>query len=219
MDLYLQVGQGTINPAEIAAIVKPKSKMALSKILKNPFSSSSSDKKGIDANVENENPKEKEKKIDFKKTYVLNELNEGKSYELAACCHPIPGDEVLGYVTEDGMIQVHKRQCNVAAVIKSNFGNRIVNVEWGAHKATTYVEKLEVQGIDKVGILIEILKVISEEYNVNIKKMTIEGENGIFIGNFEVLVHDTGDINNLINNLLKINEINSVRRVQDNQAS
>lgn len=219
IDLYLQVGQGTINPEEIPAIIKTKSRNAFTKILRNPFAPSYSEKRGKEIITKNENLKEKEKKIDFKKTYILNELNEGKSYELATCCHPIPGDDVLGYVTEDGMIQVHKRQCSVAAVIKSNFGNRIVNVEWGAHKATTYVEKLEIRGIDKVGILIEILKVISEEYNVNIKRITLDSENGLFIGNFEVLVHDTEDINNLIKNLLKISEINSVHRVQDNQAS
>jgi len=216
-DLYLQVGQGSINAEDIPLILKPKSQSVFSKILK-PFVSSSGEKK--EKNEKKQKTEEKtetaektEKKIDFKKTYKLNELNAGKSYELANCCRPIPGDDVLGYVTDQGMIQVHKRQCSLAAVIKSNFGNRIVNVEWGAHKAQTYVELLEVRGIDKVGILIEMLKVISEGYSVNIKKITIESDNGLFVGYFEVLVHD---INNLISNLLLISEINSVHRVQYN---
>lgn len=211
-DLYLQVGQGSINVEDIPAILKPKSQSVFSKILK-PFASSSSDKKEKSENKV-ELTDTKEKKIDFKKTYKLNELNAGKSYELASCCRPIPGDDVLGYVTEQGMIQVHKRQCNVAAIIKSNFGNRIVNVEWGTHKAMTYLELLEIRGIDKVGILIEMLKVISEGYSVNIKKITIESDNGLFTGIFEVLVHDTADLSNLISNLLQIPEINSVHRVQ-----
>ena len=219
-DLYLQVGQGSINAEDIPLILKPKSQSVFSKILK-PFVSSSGEKK--EKNEKKQKTEEKtetaekaEKKIDFKKTYKLNELNAGKSYELANCCRPIPGDDVLGYVTDQGMIQVHKRQCSLAAVIKSNFGNRIVNVEWGAHKAQTYVELLEVRGIDKVGILIEMLKVISEGYSVNIKKITIESDNGLFVGYFEVLVHDTEDLNNLISNLLLISEINSVHRVQYN---
>ena len=219
-DLYLQVGQGSINAEDIPVILKPKSQSVFSKILK-PFVSSSGEKK--EKNEKKQKTEEKtetaektEKKIDFKKTYKLNELNAGKSYELANCCRPIPGDDVLGYVTDQGMIQVHKRQCSLAAVIKSNFGNRIVNVEWGAHKAQTYVELLEVRGIDKVGILIEMLKVISEGYSVNIKKITIESDNGLFVGYFEVLVHDTEDLNNLISNLLLISEINSVHRVQYN---
>ena len=219
-DLYLQVGQGSINAEDIPLILKPKSQSVFSKILK-PFVSSSGEKK--EKNEKKQKTEEKtetaekaEKKIDIKKTYKLNELNAGKSYELANCCRPIPGDDVLGYVTDQGMIQVHKRQCSLAAVIKSNFGNRIVNVEWGAHKAQTYVELLEVRGIDKVGILIEMLKVISEGYSVNIKKITIESDNGLFVGYFEVLVHDTEDLNNLISNLLLISEINSVHRVQYN---
>ena len=216
-DLYLQVGQGSINAEDIPLILKPKSQSVFSKILK-PFVSSSGEKK--EKNEKKQKTEEKtetaEKKIDFKKTYKLNELNAGKSYELANCCRPIPGDDVLGYVTDQGMIQVHKRQCSLAAVIKSNFGNRIVNVEWGAHKAQTYVELLEVRGIDKVGILIEMLKVISEGYSVNIKKITIESDNVLFVGYFEVLVHDTEDLNNLISNLLLISEINSVHRVQYN---
>ena len=216
-DLYLQVGQGSINAEDIPLILKPKSQSVFSKILK-PFVSSSGEKK--EKNEKKQKTEEKtetaEKKIDFKKTYKLNELNAGKSYELANCCRPIPGDDVLGYVTDQGMIQVHKRQCSLAAVIKSNFGNRIVNVEWGAHKAQTYVELLEVRGIDKVGILIEMLKEISEGYSVNIKKITIESDNGLFVGYFEVLVHDTEDLNNLISNLLLISEINSVHRVQYN---
>ncbi|MHB9055295.1 MAG: RelA/SpoT family protein [Paludibacteraceae bacterium] len=212
-ELYLQVGQGSINPVDIPLILKPKSQNVFSKILR-PFASSSNEKKEKTEDIKEESPEKQEKKIDFKKTYKLNELNAGKSYELASCCRPIPGDDVLGYVTDQGMIQVHKRQCNVAAIIKSNFGNRIVNVVWGAHKALTFVEMLEVRGIDKVGILIEILKVISEGYGVNIKKITIDTDNGLFTGFFEVVVHDTEDISNLVTNLLKIPEINSVHRVQ-----
>lgn len=213
-ELYLQAGLGSINLEEISKIIfKPKSQSVLSKILKIPFTSSSSDKK--EKNAEKLITSETKKKIDFKKTYKLNELNVGKSYELATCCRPIPGDDVLGYVTEQDMIQVHKRQCSVAAVIKSNFGNRIINVEWGAHKALSFVETLEIRGIDKIGIVIEILKVISEGYSVNIRKISIESDAGVFLGLFEVIVHDTKDINNLINNLMKINEINSVQRLQN----
>ena len=101
----------------------------------------------------------------------------------------------------------------MAAIIKSNFGNRIVNVECGTHNAF-FAETLEIKGIDKIGIVIEILKVISEENNVNVSKINIESNAGVFLGLFEVIIHDTKDINNLINNLIKIKEINSVQRVQ-----
>lgn len=215
LDLFMQVGRGSINEADIPDIFKVKSQNVFAKILRNPFASSSTDKKETKKEVAL--TEVEENKIDFKKTYKLNELNLGKSYELAPCCRPIPGDDVLGYVTEQGLIQVHKRQCGIAASIKSNFGNRIVNVEWGAQKGLTFTETLEIKGIDKTGMLIEILRVISDEYNVNMKKIAIESENGLFHGFFEVVVHDTDDINNLITNLSKIPEINTVHRIQVQQ--
>lgn len=211
-ELYLQIGRGSIKTADIPDIFKVKSQNVFAKILKNPFASSSGDKKEVKKTEPAEDSEEK--KIDFKKTYKLNELNLGKSYELAPCCRPIPGDDVLGYVTEEGLIQVHKRQCTVAATIKSNFGNRIVNLEWGAQKGLTFTETLEVKGIDKVGMLIEILRIISDEYNVNMRRISIESDQGLFVGFFEVVVHDTEDINNLVTNLLKLPEVNSVQRIQ-----
>lgn len=212
-ELYLQVEHGSINSKNIRDVFKPKSQNVFAKILKNPFLSSSSDKKETKKSKTSE--ASEEKKFDFKKTYKLNELSLGKSYELASCCRPIPGDDVLGYVTKEGLIQIHKRQCSVAATIKSNFGNRIVNVEWGPQAGLTFTEILEVKGIDKMGILIEILRIISEEHNVNIRKINIESDKGLFKGLFEVVVHDTEDINNLATNLLKIPEISSVQRIQD----
>ncbi|MBP1637819.1 MAG: (p)ppGpp synthetase SpoT/RelA, partial [Bacteroidetes bacterium] len=201
-DLYLQAGSGAIDTNDFEKFIfRQKNKSVLSKILRNPFASSSPSEKKTPEIKEKITPE----KFDFKKTYKLNDMDVGKSYELASCCKPIPGDDVLGYVTDENMIQVHKRQCSVAAIIKSNFGNRIVNVEWGAHKAL-FAETLEIKGIDKIGIVIEILKIISEGYNVNIRKMNIESNAGLFTGLFEVIIHDTNDINNLINNLIKIKE-------------
>jgi GTP pyrophosphokinase len=134
---------------------------------------------------------------------------------LADCCHPIPGDDVLGYVDESEMVIIHKRQCPVAAKLKSSFGERIVSVDWATHKVQSFVEVLEIKGIDRKGVLIQILKVISEGYGVNINKMNIETTDGIFLGRFYIYVHDTEDINNLCKNIIKIKEINSVQRIQE----
>lgn len=209
-ELYLHAGKDIINLSEIhKEIFKRQSKNVFSRILRNPFTTISSDKKVDDSKLANE----KLPAIDFKKTYILNELNLGKSYELANCCHPIPGDDILGYVNENNLIQVHKRQCTVATLIKTNFGNRIVNVEWNVVN-TLFAETLEIKGIDRFGVVMDILKVITEEYGVNMKKIMVETEGGVFSGSFEVIVHDTKDINSLINNIMKIPEINSVQRIQ-----
>lgn len=206
-DLYLQAGKGTINLAEISKIeFKPKNQNVFVKYFKMPFGGS--EPKNLESVPV-------DSKIDRKKPFRLTEENAGKTYRLAKCCHPIPGDDVLGYVDESETVLIHKRQCPVASKLKSSFGERIISADWATHKGFSYEEILEVKGIDKKGVLIEILKIISEGYGVNISKMNIETNAGIFVGRFYIFVHDTEDINNLCKNISKIKEINTVQRIQE----
>lgn len=206
-ELYLQAGKGVLNLDEISKIVfKPKAQNVFVKYLKNPFGGlSDSLKQGPTVSIDS--------KIDRKKSLKLTEENVGKTFILADCCHPIPGDDVLGYVDDAELVYIHKRQCAVADKLKTNYGERIVSADWATHKVQSFLEVLEIKGIDKKGILIQILKVITEEYDVNINKMNIETDAGIFVGRFYIYVHDTEDINNLCRNIIKIKEINSVQRV------
>jgi guanosine-3',5'-bis(diphosphate) 3'-pyrophosphohydrolase len=207
-ELFLEFGKGILDIEDISKVIfKQKTPTVFGKIFKNPFSSSADSKEYPTVPIDS--------KVDRKKAFKLTEENAGKTYILADCCHPIPGDDVLGYVDEKEIIIIHKRQCPVAAKLKSSFGERLVSADWATHKVLSFVEILEVKGIDKKGVLIEILKVISEDYNVNINKMNIETDAGIFIGRFYIYVHDTEDINNLCRNIIKIKEINSVQRVQE----
>ncbi len=207
-ELFLQAGKGIINMEDIPKyIFKAKSQNLFTKYLKIPFSGSSDAKPAPTVPIDS--------KIDKKKPFKLTEENAGKTYMLATCCHPIPGDDVLGYVDDAEKIIVHKLQCPVALKLKSNYGGRIVSAEWATHKVLSFVEILEIKGIDKKGVLIQILKVISDGYGVNINKMNIETDAGIFVGRFYIYVHDTEDINNLCRNIIKIKEINSVQRVQE----
>ncbi|MFV0472375.1 MAG: RelA/SpoT family protein [Paludibacteraceae bacterium] len=215
-ELFYQAGKGTLVLDDIKNIIfKPESKNMFSRLLRNPFSGSASNgKSSTEHKVLLPSKEEKLLTIDFKKTYILNDLNFGKAYELAPCCHPIPGDEILGYVTENNVIQVHKRNCNVATAIKSNFGNRIVNIEWQAHSSLDFVEKLQIKGVDRVGIVMDILRIITEGYGVNMRKIIVETSGGLFTGVFEVIVHETKDINNLINNIITVPSVNSVQRMK-----
>jgi len=208
-ELFFQVGKGVLNLDEISKIVfKPKTENVFVKYLIRPFGGSS-ETKSEETSVAIDN------KIDRKKTIKLTEENVGKGYVFAECCHPIPGDDVLGYVDDSETVIIHKRQCPVAAKLKSSYGERIVSVEWATHKVLSFVEILEIRGIDKKGVLIQILKIISEGYGGNISKMNIETNAGIFVGRFHIYVHDTEDINNLCSNIIKIKEVNSVQRVQN----
>ena len=164
-ELYLQTGKGALDLTELEKIFfKPKTENVIVKYLKMPFG----------AVLDNKQSTSNEQKIDRKASVKLTEENAGKTYILGECCHPIPGDDVLGYVDESEKVIVHKRQCKVAAKLKSSFGERIVSVDWATHKILSFIQVLEIKGIDKKGVLIEILKVISEGYGVNINKMNIE---------------------------------------------
>lgn len=163
---------------------------------------------------EEKEPQEKEK-INPKQVLKLTEESLQKKYIMAECCHPIPGDDVLGYVDENDRIIIHKRQCPVAAKLKSSYGNRILATEWDTHKELSFLVYIYIKGIDSMGLLNEVTLVISRQLNVNIRKLTIETEDGIFEGKIQLWVHDVDDVKTICNNLKKIQNIKQVSRVEE----
>ena len=161
---------------------------------------------------EEKEPQEKEK-INPKQVLKLTEESLQKKYIMAECCHPIPGDDVLGYVDENDRIIIHKRQCPVAAKLKSSYGNRILATEWDTHKELSFLVYIYIKGIDR--LLNEVTQVISRQLNVNIRKLTIETEDGIFEGKIQLWVHDVDDVKTICNNLKKIQNIKQVSRVEE----
>ncbi len=154
-------------------------------------------------------------KVNRKQTIRLTDENKGELYKIAECCNPIPGDDVLGYIDDNEVIILHKRQCSTALKLKSNFGERIISAEWTTKKILSFCAVIEIKGIDAIGVLNQIVKVISEDYSVNIRKVNIESKDGIFEGRIHIYVYDTQDINNLCMNILKIKAVNSVKRIEE----
>ena len=167
-----------------------------------------------DKQQQEKEPQEKEK-INPKQVLKLTEESLQKKYIMAECCHPIPGDDVLGYVDENDRIIIHKRQCPVAAKLKSSYGNRILATEWDTHKELSFLVYIYKKGIDSMGLLNEVTQVISRQLNVNIRKLTIETEDGIFEGKIQLWVHDVEDVKTICNNLKKIQNIKQVSRVEE----
>ena len=163
---------------------------------------------------EEKEPQEKEK-INPKQVLKLTEESLQKKHIMAECCHPIPGDDALGYVDENDRIIIHKRQCPVAAKLKSSYGNRILATEWDTHKELSFLVYIYIKGIDSMGLLNEVTQVISRQLNVNIRKLTIETEDGIFEGKIQLWVHDVDDVKTICNNLKKIQNIKQVSRVEE----
>ena len=154
-------------------------------------------------------------KYDRKKPYRLCEDEFNRNYVIAGCCKPIPGDEALGFINDDGNVVVHKISCPIALRLKSSFGERILSTVWSNHINTSFEATLEVKGIDSIGVLNTITRTISDSFNVNITKLTIEAKDGVFEGKIKMLVHNVEDIQNMCVTLSKNTHIKSVARVAD----
>ena len=151
--------------------------------------------------------------IDHKTPISLTENNLKNGYIIANCCHPIPGDDVLGYYDENKHIVIHKRNCPLANTLKSSHGDRILAATWGTHKQLYFVVPIHVTGIDDMGVLHEITTIIYQQLNANIQKMHIESNNGIFEGTFWINVHDVEDVRSICDNLKKVKNIKTIARI------
>ncbi len=160
-----------------------------------------------------ESPQEKEK-INTKKILKITDKELQQGYVMADCCHPIPGDDVLGYLDDDGEVVIHKRKCPVAAKLKSSFGNRIIATEWDTHKVLSFLVYIYIKGIDRMGLINEVTQVISRQLGVNIRKLNIETDEGIFEGKIQLWVHDVEDVKTIVENLRKIEHIKTANRVE-----
>ncbi len=151
--------------------------------------------------------------IDRKTPISLTDENIKHSYIIADCCHPIPGDDVLGYYDDNKHITIHKRNCPVANTLKSSHGDRILVAKWDTHKKLNFIVPIQITGIDNLGVLNEITAIIAQKFNASIQKLHLESSDGIFEGTFWVNVHDVDDVKNLCASLKKIESIKTIARI------
>lgn len=207
-DFLQKVGNGEINLEDTIQYLKPgKGGNILVRYWKETFGSS-----GNKTQNKQYVSKDKSENIDLKKTYNLTEKAIQERFRLADCCRPIPGDEVLGYLEDDGFISVHKRQCPVAMKLKSSYGSRIVSTQWATKKGLSFPITLELKGIDQVGLVGQIAKIVSDELAVNMTKLVFDTKDGIFKGIIELNIHDVEDVQNLCMKIAGIKSIQSVYR-------
>lgn len=217
-EFYYSVEKGDVTlPENLKKLLRGKDN-ALFKYVRQAFRVGSKKKEETEEATEEEKEDtapENKPKYDIKKPYYLKEEAFERNYVIAKCCKPIPGDEVLGFVNDDGNVIVHKRSCPIAMRLKSSFGERILNTVWSSHGNSSFEATLEVKGIDSIGVLNAITKTISEDFNVNIIRLLIEAKDGVFEGKIKVKVHDLEDLQKMRLTLSKIRSIKSVVRVAD----
>lgn len=177
-----------------------------SKILRNPFTAKPK------APVEEETITTIDDNIDKKKTYVLTTENGVSNYMIAPCCHPIPGDDVVGYIDDDRHVVVHKLTCPNAMRLKSSFGGRLLSTKWD-NRTEKFLASIHIEGIDRMGILQELIYIISTNMAINIRGLNIAANEGVFSCELTVLVEDTNVVTALCKQVKKVKGVNSAARM------
>ncbi|MCO4292232.1 bifunctional (p)ppGpp synthetase/guanosine-3',5'-bis(diphosphate) 3'-pyrophosphohydrolase [Solitalea sp. MAHUQ-68] len=156
------------------------------------------------------------KKVDD--TLVIGDDMTKLDYKLAPCCNPIPGDDVFGFVTVSDGIKIHRTNCPNAVKLMSKFGYRIVKARWTNQQEIAFLAGIRIRGIDDVGVINNITKVISSDFKVNIRSITVDSHDGIFEGSIMLYVNDTDHLNNLIKQLSDTKGVLSAYRFDQMQS-
>ena len=163
-----------------------------------------------------ENPQTKKlvvgKDFNKKKPCIISEKSIGM-YIIPTCCHAIPGDDILGYIDNKNQIELHQRACPVANRLKSSFGNRILDAKWDMHKVLFFDATIQIRGIDRKGMLHDISDVITEKLDVNIHRVTISADDGIYDGKIEIRVHDRAEVQEIVDALKQIEDMQEVIQI------
>lgn len=154
---------------------------------------------------------------EFKKVKGIDTLFIGDDlqeidYTLAKCCNPIPGDDVFGFLTVNEGIKIHRNSCPNSQQLLSAYGNRVIKARWSSQVAKSFEVSILLEGIDRVGIIQDISKVVSSELHINMRGLSIDTIDGIFEGTIKLFINDTSHLDKLISKLTEIEGIYTVMR-------
>lgn len=168
--------------------------------------------KDSDADKEPETPQKQAEPINTKKVYQLKITSEGPNFILKPCCSPIPGDDAMGFITDDGRVELHALDCPQAQVLKAAYGGRIVATEWTSLD-DRFSAHITIEGIDRRGILMELTSLISNQLGIDMRKLDIEASGEVFHCDLHVRVADADAVRQLCSLASKIDGVTSATRV------
>ena len=197
-ELFFQVGSGTIDNNKIRSFSSDYNSRFISFFKKRLKYDSSSKKK-------------ENKEKDFHKL-VFGKDQHSLSYKIANCCNPIPGDSVFGFITINEGVKVHKKECSNAISMQSKFAYRIIKAKWINSTMDFFTATLKISGIDNIGLVNDLTRVISNNMNVNIFKISFDAEDGVFKGSIGVRVRNKTILNKIVKNIQKMKGIEKVSR-------
>ncbi|WP_411768102.1 RelA/SpoT family protein [Winogradskyella sp. A3E31] len=201
LDLFYRVGIGTIDNTMLKAFASSRSNAFMSYIkskIRKPETPKEIDRDEITS------------KYDM---LVFGKEEDHLAYTLANCCNPIPGDKVFGFLTINDGIKVHKKNCPNALSLQSNYAYRIMQAKWIDSSQQEYTSQIILSGLDNLGLVNDVTKVISENMHVNMKSLNFSSDDGIFSGKITVVVKNKNMLKKLMDRLKKINGIEKVSRV------
>ena len=143
--------------------------------------------------------------------YISTGDSGDRKYVMAECCSPIPGDPVIGFLSADGSVTIHKKSCVVAESLASKYGDRVIVPKW-LISDKEYPIRISLKGIDRVGLLSDISSFISQTLGINMRKLQLSTDEGVFEGYIELLVKDKRNLDNMVTGLNKIKGIQDVVR-------
>ena len=201
LDLFYRVGSGIIDNKKLKDFASSRNSAIVS-FIKNRIRKRSK--------LEDVDKEELTSKYD---QLVFSKDEDKLDYKFSQCCNPIPGDRVFAFLTVSDGIKVHKKNCPNAIQLQSNFSYRILTAKWIDSSQNDFKTELIITGIDRIGLVNEVTKVISNNLNINMKKVFFESNDGVFNGRVIVVVKNISILNNLMKNLKKINGIDKVTRL------
>ena len=206
-DMLFSIGNGTTSIADLEKSLRQRSSNKWIKIWNLSFGLSKKDKTPAEPNETDEAsaamPKER--------NVVLSD-DEQHNYSIAPCCHPIPGDDVVAYVTDSGQMVLHSRVCPNALRLMSSRGDRIVSAQWQSHKVLSYLVEIEINGIDRLGVVSDITGIISRELHLKMRTINFDSHDGIFVGNIFLYAFNTEDVQVVISKLKAVKGVHGVVR-------
>ena len=211
-DLFSQIAAGLLDLGELSKVLKKNNSSKFVKYWGLQFFGLGP-KEGEDDESET-TESANGNKIDKKKDYLLKEnpLDKTLSYKVATCCNPIPGDRVIGFINDSQEVIVHKSSCPEAILLASRDGEKIVKAKWTKHTILSFLARIYMRGIDRIGVVNDVSQYITLVLSVNIRKILIETHDGIFEGYVDLYVHSTDDLDKMIANLSKVKGMEYVTR-------
>ena len=200
LDLYYRVGIGTIDNVKLKKFSADRNNRFLN------FFKRKAQTYRTSKHIEQDKITDKYDQIVFGKT------EEQLEYQLSPCCNPIAGDDVIGFVTISDGVKVHKNECPNALTLRSNYAYRIVNAKWIDSSQNEFTARLQLTGIDDLGLVNKLTQVISNTNNVNISRMSFDSNDGTFEGNILLKVKNTDLLKKMIKQLQNINGVDKVVR-------